>query len=123
MEGRDDVAPSPAALPAELDLVLVNAPPEKADAIARALVEQRLVACVNVVPRVKSVYRWQGKVEEAEESTLLMKTRRSLVPALTTAVKLLHPYEVPEIIALPIATDRGNTDYLAWVVAETSRGD
>ncbi len=104
-----------------VDLVLVNAPPDRAAAMARSLVEQRLVACVNILPAVRSVYRWEGKIEEADESTLLMKTRRSLIPELTAAVKLLHPYEVPEIIALPVAGDRGNADYLRWVLSETER--
>lgn len=104
----------------EIDLVLVNAPPAEAGRIARSVVEQRLVACVNVLPQIRSVYRWEGRIEEADESTLVMKTRRSLVPALTAAVKLLHPYEVPEIIALPVARDRGNPDYLAWVLKETA---
>lgn len=104
----------------DVDVVLVNAPPDKAEGIARAVVERRLVACVNILPRVKSIYRWEGKVEEAEESTLVMKTRRSLVGELTVAVKSLHPYEVPEIIALPVAGDRGNAEYLRWVLAETT---
>lgn len=103
----------------DVDVVLVNAPPEKAEEIARAVVERRLAACVNVVPRVRSIYRWEGKIEEADESTLVMKTRRSLVPELTAAVKSLHPYDVPEIIALPVASDRGNAEYLRWVVGET----
>lgn len=103
-----------------VDVVLVNAPAEDAPRIAHELVERRLVACANIVSGVRSVYWWEGKVEEAVESTILLKTRRSLVPALTDAVRALHPYDVPEIIAVPVAGDRGNAAYLAWVVAEAS---
>ncbi len=102
-----------------LDLVVVNVPPDDADRIATAIVEAKLAACVNIVPHVASVYRWDGKIERASEATLLIKTRRTLVPALTEAVRRIHPYEVPEIIALPIAGDRGNDAYLAWVRGET----
>jgi periplasmic divalent cation tolerance protein len=104
-----------------VDVVLVNAPQEKAREIARALVERRLAACVNVVPAITSIYRWQGAIEEANEATLLIKTRRELLPELTEAVRGLHPYELPEIIAFPVAEDRGNAAYLDWVYAETER--
>jgi len=104
----------------DLDLVLVNASALDARRIALALVDQRLAACVNIVPQVESIYRWEGKIEQATETTLLIKTRRDLVPAVTAAVRAIHPYEVPEIIALPIASDRGNADYLAWVRSETA---
>lgn len=103
-----------------LRLVLVNAPPDRAPEIARALVERRLAACVNVVPGVRSFYRWQGKLEEDQESTLLVKTRADRVEELTRAVRELHPYEVPEVIALPIEAGAGNPAYLAWVASETA---
>lgn len=102
-----------------LSLVLVNAPPDRAPALARALVERRLAACVNVVPAIKSFYFWDGALQEDEESTLLIKTRTALVPELTAAVRALHPYTVPEVVALPIDGRQGNPDYLAWVRAET----
>jgi periplasmic divalent cation tolerance protein len=102
-----------------LSLVLCNAPPDAALRIAREIVERRLAACVNVVPGVTSVYRWQGAVHEDPESTLLMKTRVSLVEALTVAVRELHPYEVPEVIAVPLEQGAGNPAYLAWVLDET----
>lgn len=105
---------------ASLVVVLVNAPPAVAPAIARALVERRLAACVNVVPRVVSVYRWEGAVVQDEESTLLVKTRAALVDAIAAAMPELHPYAVPEVIALPIDADRGNAAYLRWVRAETT---
>lgn len=105
----------------ELSLVLVNTPPADAERIAKALVEARLAACVNVVPAVKSFYRWEGKLEDATESTLLIKTQKALLPELTEAVKAIHPYSVPEVIALDIDGAAGNADYLAWVRAETTR--
>jgi len=111
-------APSPDGF--AVDVVLVNAPEEDAKRIGRALVEKKLAACVNIVPGVKSIYRWEGKVEEATEATLLIKTRRELVGAVTDAVREIHPYTLPEIVALPLAGDRGNGAYLAWVYGETS---
>lgn len=81
--------------------------------IARALVEQRLAACGNIVPRVHSIYRWKGKVESGGESLIVFKTSRRRFPALRRAVERLHSYDTPEIIALPIAA--GSRKYLAWV--------
>jgi periplasmic divalent cation tolerance protein len=103
-----------------LRVVLCNAPPEQAEAIARAVLEARLCACVNVIPGVVSLYWWQGALCREGESTLLMKTRADLVPALTEAIRAAHPYEVPEVIALPLAEGEGNAAYRAWVVAETA---
>lgn len=100
-------------------MVLCNAPPEKAEAIARAVLDARLAACVNIVPGVVSLYWWQGAICKDAEATLLIKTRAELLPALTDAIRAAHPYEVPEIIALPIAPGEGNEAYHAWVVAET----
>lgn len=102
-----------------LRVVLCNAPPEKAEALARAVLDARLAACVNIVPGVVSLYRWQGAVSRDVESTLLIKTRAELVPALTEALRAAHPYEVPEVVALPLAEGEGNAAYRAWVVAET----
>jgi periplasmic divalent cation tolerance protein len=99
--------------------VLCNTPPDQAEAIARAVVERRLAACVNVVPGVISLYWWQGEISRDEESTLLIKTRAELVPELTEAIRGLHPYSVPELIALRIEPALGNPDYHRWVVAET----
>ena len=87
--------------------------------IVDAVLKARLAACVNVVPGVRSAYWWKGKREAARESLLIVKTRRSLLPRLEKAVKAVHPYDVPEIIALPIV--RGNASYLAWLAAETKR--
>lgn len=106
---------------AGLRLVLVNVPPAAANDVARGLVERRLAACVNVVPGVTSFYRWEGKLTEDSECTLLVKTRAALMEELTRAVKELHPYTVPEVIALPIQSGEGNADYLQWVLDETRR--
>ena len=86
---------------------------DRARSIASALVERRLAACVNVTAPVTSVYRWDGRVETAAEVLLLVKTTRARYPALERALRDLHPYEVPEIIAVPV--DRGLHDYLEWV--------
>jgi periplasmic divalent cation tolerance protein len=86
---------------------------EDAARIARALVERRLAACVNVLPGVKSWYRWKGTVEEDEERLLVIKTRRDRFEALREALVALHPYELPEAIALPV--EAGHAPYLAWL--------
>jgi periplasmic divalent cation tolerance protein len=91
--------------------------PEEADRLARALVERRLAACVNIMPRVQSVYRWQGKVEDSSEILLVIKSRRPLFAALCEAVRALHSYEVPELIALPVV--EGYAPYLDWIDQET----
>lgn len=88
--------------------------PREAKRIAKALVDARLAACVNILQApVVSVYRWKGKVESAKETLLIIKSVRSKFPALERAIKRIHSYDVPEIIALPIAA--GSSDYLAWI--------
>ena len=89
----------------------------EAMAIARALVEDRLAAGVNVIPAVRSVYRWKGAVHEANELAVVAKTRADLVQSLSDRIKALHSYECPCIIATPI-TD-GNPDYLSWIDEQT----
>ncbi len=99
-------------------VVLVTAPSaEKAADIARALVEERLAACGNVVPSVRSIYRWEGKVQDEAEALLVLKTTRARFPALRDRVLALHPYQVPEVLALPV--EAGSEGYLAWVAEET----
>ena len=101
-------------------LVLTNCPDEAcANTIALAVVEARLAACVNILPRVQSIYRWQGVVESAAEVPLLIKTTADNYPALEAAINELHPYDTPEIIALNI--ERGLPAYLDWVAAETNQ--
>lgn len=100
-------------------LVLTTLPDAaSARALAAALVEQRLAACVNILAPCRSVYRWNGKLEDAEEVPLLIKTTAAAYPALETALRARHPYELPEIVAVPVA--QGLPGYLAWVAAETS---
>jgi periplasmic divalent cation tolerance protein len=100
-------------------LVVTNCPDEAvADRIALALVEQKLAACVNRLTPVDSIYRWQGKVERATEVPLLIKTTRERYGELEHAIRQLHPYEVPEIIALPI--EFGHAPYLRWIGAQTT---
>jgi periplasmic divalent cation tolerance protein len=91
---------------------------EEALSIARTLVEEKLAACVNMVPRIRSIYRWKGEICDEEEQLLIMKTRSELYPALQNRIRQIHSYEVPEIIAFPV-TD-GLSDYLNWVVDSTS---
>jgi periplasmic divalent cation tolerance protein len=99
-------------------VVLVTAPtPDRAAEIARALVEERLAACGNVVPGIRSIYRWEGKVQEDAEALLVLKTTRARFDALRDRVLALHPYEVPEVIALPV--EAGSARYLAWIADET----
>ena len=99
-------------------VVYVTAPTgAKAKSIARVLVRDRLAACVNIVPSVNSVYRWKGKIESAREALLVVKTRRSLLPRLAKRVRAVHPYAVPEIVALPLMF--GEKSYLRWLDAET----
>jgi periplasmic divalent cation tolerance protein len=90
---------------------------EEAERIGNALVGERLAACVNLLPGMRSIYRWKGAVEAAEEVVLIAKTRAPLVAALVARVKQLHSYEVPCAISLPILD--GNPDYLQWLAEET----
>ncbi len=97
--------------------LLLSACPDAASAehIATALVEERLAACVTVLPGARSVYRWQGAVERADECVLLVKARADDYPALERRLLALHPYDVPELLALPVLA--GNPAYLAWLEA------
>lgn len=99
-------------------LVLTNLPDrESAESLAQHLVEDQLAACVNILAPCRSVYRWKGSVEAADEVPLLIKTIEARYPALEAAIRERHPYEIPEIIAVPIVD--GLPDYLAWLTAET----
>ncbi len=86
---------------------------EEAEALGSALVQEMLAACVNVVPGVTSIYRWQGEVQRDAEWLLIAKTRRTLLDDFVARARALHSYEVPEILALPILG--GNPDYLRWL--------
>ena len=106
----------------EVLLILTNLPDRaSAERVAEALVIQRVAACVNVLAECASIYRWEGKLEHASEVPLLIKTTRAAYPKLENALRKLHPYELPEIIALPV--DTGLPEYLNWVVQETQTGN
>ena len=87
--------------------------PDEARKIARALVEERLAACVNIVNGVGSIYRWKGAIEESEEILLLIKTREDKLPQLEKAVRRLHSYDLPEFLVLRV--EHGGTAYLQWL--------
>jgi periplasmic divalent cation tolerance protein len=102
-----------------LIVILCTVPDEAAaERLAKGLVEERLAACVNAIPGVKSFYRWQGNVETGTEIQLVIKTRAERFDELAAWISANHPYEVPEIVAIP--ADRVSEAYLAWAVSETS---
>ena len=111
---------SDATAAADVAVVYVTAPStDVAQQIATTLVTDRLAACVNIVPGLTSVYRWQGKVEAEPEVLMMVKARRSELPALTAAIKAAHPYAEPEVLAVPAVG--GSESYLDWVMKETAK--
>lgn len=99
-------------------VVLVTAPDlDSATRVARGLLESRLVACANLVPGIRSLFWWEGSVEESDEVLMVLKSRRSAVERISGKVRALHPYEVPEVVALDVTSGLGA--YLAWVKGET----
>jgi periplasmic divalent cation tolerance protein len=96
-------------------IVIATAPVPIAAKLAKTLVEEHLVACVNIVPLIRSIYLWNDKIEDEEEALLLIKTSAAAIEQLTTRLKELHPYDVPEIISVTPNSDEGNGDYLEWV--------
>jgi len=103
---------------AEALVVLVTAPsPEKAAELGRSLVSERLAACANVLPGIRSIYWWEGKVQDEPEALILLKTTRARFEALRDRVLALHPYQVPEVVALGI--EAGSEKYLQWIAGET----
>jgi periplasmic divalent cation tolerance protein len=100
-------------------LVLTNLPDRAtAEKLADTLIQKRVAACVNILAPCRSVYRWKGAVQHDEEHPVLIKTTRESYAALEAAIREAHPYELPEIVAVPI--ERGLPAYLDWVVAETT---
>ena len=97
-------------------VVLITSTAEEAHKLAEALLTQRKAACVNIVPGVSSLFWWQDKLDSAQESLLIIKTKASLLNEIITLVREVHSYDVPEIIALPIVG--GNQDYLEWIGKE-----
>jgi periplasmic divalent cation tolerance protein len=106
-------------MPIDFIVVLITAPsPEVGERIAAALLEAKLAACASILPGVHSIYTWKGALQKDEEILLVVKTRAELFhQQLVPTVKAVHPYEVPEIIALPVVM--GSQDYLDWIAAET----
>ena len=102
----------------EICVLYSTVPPSRSADLAQRLLEKNLVACVNITP-VRSLYRWKGVSCDDEEHLLIIKTRRSLVDKVIRALKAMHPYEVPEIIVLPVLA--GHAPYLDWVYAETNQ--
>ncbi len=103
-------------------LVLTNLPDRAAaEKLADALLEKQLAACVNILAPCRSVYRWKGAVRHDEEHPMLIKTTIERYPALEQAIRAGHPYELPEIIAVPV--ERGLPEYLDWVVVETKAAE
>ena len=101
-------------------IVLTTWPLDKdVEGIATTLVKERLAACVNIMPAMKSIYAWKGVIERSDERQLLIKTTSSRLRELETRLRSLHPYEVPEFVVIPIA--EGSHDYLSWVVENTSK--
>ena len=103
-----------------IQIVTTTDSEELAGKIAHSLVEQRLAGCVQVLGPITSVYRWRGQIEKAQEWQCLVKTRQGLYEAVEKAIKAIHPYETPEIIALPI--ESGSLEYLAWLQDELAGG-
>jgi periplasmic divalent cation tolerance protein len=101
-----------------IQVVTTTSTQDEARAIAAALIEQRLAACVQIVGPIESIYRWQAKVETAAEWQCWIKTRSELFAQLEQQIRQLHSYEVPEILAIPVID--GNQSYLKWLQAETS---
>ena len=117
---RDTPAPVEIEPPDSVVLAISNAPDaQTAQTLARALVEERLAACVNLLSPCVSIYRWQGAIEEASEVSMLIKTSRRRWVALEARLRELHPYEVPELIALSPAAV--SSPYASWVLAQTRR--
>lgn len=109
--------------PASDDIVLVYVTAPNADVaatLARALVEERLAACGNIVPGLRSIYAWQGEIHDDAEVLLLLKTRAARVPALAARVVALHPYDLPEVVAVPVVA--GHAPYLDWVRGNVDEG-
>lgn len=103
----------------EMVVLMTASSEEEADRIARGLLKKRLIACANLVPGIRSLYRWKGRLCDDPEILLLCKTRRALFPSLEKEAKRLHSYEVPEMIGLSV--EEGSAPYLAWLRTETKR--
>ena len=99
-------------------IVITTLPDDESfEALARSLLSQGLIACANGLPGARSVYRWQGDIETASETLVLFKTRTDLIGEVTAAIRREHPYELPEVVAVPVTG--GLAEYIAWIEKET----
>lgn len=106
---------------AKINFLYTTAPDAAtAEKIARALIERRLAACVNVIPGMISTYRWEGRIETGAEVVLIIKTTAAAAPAARELVLALHPHETPCVVALPIVEDASSRAFLDWIAAETA---
>jgi periplasmic divalent cation tolerance protein len=105
----------------KLSVILVTAPSQEvANQLAHSLLTERLAACVTVVPRVMSIYAWEGKLEQAEEALMMIKTRSSRYAEVEQHIRTHHPYDTPEIVEIPVG--QATQKYLQWVMQETTNG-
>jgi len=118
VDDTKDPAASPLAPGGACRVALTTVPPGEAGVLARTLVEERLAACVNLIPGLRSVYRWKDGIADEPETLLLIKTAESRLEALATRLRALHPYEVPELLTTTPA--EGLAAYLAWVGEQVS---
>jgi periplasmic divalent cation tolerance protein len=109
----------PDTLPPTRIVLTTAASPEEANRLARALVEERLAACITLIPGVQSIYRWEGQIETSTETLLLLKTGAEQLEVLERRVKELHSYQTPEFLVLPVET--GSSPYLEWLAANLQR--
>jgi periplasmic divalent cation tolerance protein len=105
--------PPQKSIPSACVVLTTTADPKEAELLAHTLVEERLVACATIIPSIRSIYRWKGKVETGTETLLLLKTTSDLVPGLQTRLLALHSYETPEFLVLGV--DSGSSAYLDWL--------
>jgi len=103
-----------------LRIFVSTAPPDVAPKLARALVDEKLAACVNILPGARSIYSWKGETCDDAESVLLIKTTAARAEGLAARLLALHPYEVPELVAIEIVEGEGNPEYLRWVLSATA---
>jgi periplasmic divalent cation tolerance protein len=106
----------PAKEPDDIVVLVTTRDEQEAHEIARLLLNERKAACVNILARVDSVFWWQGHIDSAQESLMIIKSKAALLPEIVNVVKVVHSYQVPEIVAIPIIG--GNEDYLEWMNSE-----